>query len=209
MNPWPRAHSRVGVAEWPKRKDFFGAASFEYLPPEPARGSRAIKTSTGIQYVKEASLEAFGGGWVRVDNSMTNVGSIDANGVRRWSWSVGSSCGGYQVYAMDLYVPYTEMLIVYNRISNVSQCSEFTTNTRVFMETGYYTTPQYEERYTPYGMCTWGDFVWAKGTNSSDISGLQNNWVIRLKNSAPGEQVRWRLACHGSSGTTDHTYYVR
>lgn len=206
---WPTSY-RVENTGWISRSGALVGSLFEHWPTEGRTGKRTIRKSNGtIGYIDADNPEFPESGWIRLNGDACDLTGFNANGVRPTGWSSTGSCGGAQVLAMNVFVPYTEMVIVMNRLSGVGQCMTWETNSRIAYDTGYWTTPTYNGRYIPYGQCNWGDFIWAKGTNSNDISGIQNNWVIRLKNMLPGEQVRLRMACHSASGTHNYTFYVR
>lgn len=176
-------------------------------------GNYWIKDNNGVARQLYCIMSVGGGGWMRMNANTVNTFNI-INGSGSWNGDIRNfnfynndgSCdrSAHRQYNISFKYPYTEMIVIYTRVSSVGQCMLWTGQT----DCGYYTTASYTGAYTSSGMCTWGDSIWAYGTGNLSISGLQNKWVVKVSG-LNGFSTEAQMACAAESGSAQEEFWVR
>ena len=180
-------------------------------------------TTDGLYWIKDRSGTAVqvycimqdieGGGWMVLDSTNSSfshyVGSSSWSGRTRvvnFTENDGG-CAGVNQYIMTNTLNFTDYRVQVQRVSAIGQCSSWTNSTT----TGYYDQAvPYNGTFTSYGMCTWGDNVWAYGCcNASLGSPLKYYWIVKGYNATGNYSITYKLACTSESGQAYHTYWVR
>lgn len=165
-----------------------------------------------------------GGGWMALNST---IAPVELNVISSAAWEtntakriepdvsnilnvtvVETGCGGGSYYELrnpsTIGISYTESMLLIQRISTLGQCSSITGGGT----SGYYVTTGYKGSYASYGMCNWGDGIFANPCcNAQNISGLQNNWVMFGSGTNPG--LRYGVACAGGTGQHYHMWFIR
>lgn len=170
------------------------------------------RNGTPVQvYCRMSNID--GGGWMRLNSNTASFSHT--HGSSSWSgetrvvnfYDGSGGCEFYQQYVMSSTLNYTEATVLIYRVTKIGQCSSFTNS----VASGYfdYAVP-YNGTYTGYGMCSWGDGVFATGCCNSDlVSGLKRYWVVKTANAAGNYNITYGLACTPESGQAYHEWWVR
>jgi hypothetical protein len=153
-----------------------------------------------------------GGGWMRLNSN-----------VATWSHSRGSSswsgetrivnftqsdagCAGAPQYTMSNTLNFTEYTLLFQRVTSIGQCSSWTNQNF----SGWY-DPPYVGTADSYGMCTWGDGVFARGCcdPSLGLSTQKLHWRIKGFNATGNYNISHSLACTNESGQRNEVWWVR
>jgi hypothetical protein len=192
----------------------------EYLNPgegylykgDTGNGQYRILLTTGAQLDVQCDMVTAGGGWTKAEPgfvtlSGANWGSNDMiYGSNKYNACNPISIRNYQVYAMK--IPWTKArLDLWSRTTTL-QCSRVY-RTLGDSQTKHTVKVNSDGSETQYGICTWGDNVWAKSTGNYSVTGLHQNWRIYADRAVEGyNDLTYATRCSSSSDNgTYKTYF--
>lgn len=155
-----------------------------------------------------------GGGWMRLNSSTASWSHT--NGSSSWSGETRivnftqnvPNCAGATQYTMTNTLNFTEYRLLLQRITSIGQCSGWTNQT----DSGYYDQAvPYNGTYTSYGMCNWGDGIFAKGCCDPSLGGPSQRyyWVIKGSSGTSNYSIVHSLNCTSESGQRYEVWWVR
>ena len=214
------------------RKRFSSMSSFLFKldgssADRAASSALAIKaltgtTTDGFYWIKNRSgtpVQVYcimqnidGGGWMRLEGSLASWSHT--NGSSSWSGSTRivnfsqnvPGCGGATQYTMTNTLNFTEYTLLFQRVTSIGQCSSWSNQNF----SGWY-DPPYTGTATSYGMCTWGDGVWARAccNPSLGLSTQKLYWAVKGFNSGGNYSITHTLNCTTESGQRYEVWWVR
>lgn len=194
-----------------------------------ANSALAIKaltgtTTDGFYWIKDRSgtpVQVYcimqnieGGGWMRLEGSLASWSHT--RGSSSWSGSIrvvnftqnDGGCAGAAQYTMTNTLNFTEYRLLLQRITSIGQCSGWTNQT----SSGYFdSNVPYNGTSVDYGMCNWGDGIFAKGCCDPSLGGPSQRyyWVIKGSSATSNYAISHSLACTAESGQRYETWWVR
>jgi len=193
--------------------------------PSASNGYYYIKSDSGpipLFCIMDTSVQ--GGGWMAVNSTISPQTS---NTSTSGSWVTNSTgllysnqseyfdvtvvetgCGGTSFYFLqnpsDNGINYTNTMLLIERETTIGQCSAISGQ----IDTGYYAGPEFNGSYSSYGMCRWGDGIFANGCcGAQNMTGLHNYWIILGSGTNP--DLRYQVSCAGGSGTHNHMWFIK
>lgn len=189
------------------------ALAIKALTGTTTNGTYWIKKIDGTPVQIYCDMNTDGGGWMRLNSNVATFSHT--NGSSSWSgdtrivnfYDGSGSCASYQQYALTATLSYTQANVLIYRVTKIGQCSGFTNS----VASGYYDySVPYNGTFTSYGMCTWGDGVFAQACCNSDLSAsLKRYWVVKTSSATSNYTINYTLACTPESGQAYHEWWVR
>jgi hypothetical protein len=168
-----------------------------------------IKRSNGNPVYAYCIMNIDGGGWTRLDSSITSITNNSAttswnNHILNVTFQDINGCSGTTNHRITGQIPYTEMMIFHTRVSGIGQCQGFSGAIQAGYYDGSFTS---KDNVIGISMCTWGS---GPHTDGSTVLGpnQKRNYFFRITGS-DSFSTTYSTACSGGSGTATEEIWVR
>jgi hypothetical protein len=197
------------------------AAAILLVNPSATDGYYWINTNLGP---KKLYCIMSQGGWMGVTSeispqisNLSTSASWESNSLGRLQGSNSQilnvlvqegNCGAPTHYQLQnpntVGISYTQTMLLIQRVSTIGQCSEISNGGA----NGWYNGPTYLGTYTSYGMCNWGDYVFANNCcDAQNVVNLKTYWVMFGNGTNPN--LRYQVQCAGGSGQHYHMWFIK